>query len=129
MVIVSILQTGNQGLERLTNLSNVTQLAVRTGNLVGLTPARVPHLLRVSQRPGCPGPSFRAWHKAWLSFLIGGTATLAEKQDGKNLPCSAGRSVGLTESRAGTRRCASHQLQEAAESRPAASFARGNCSQ
>ena len=26
MVIVSILQTGNQGLERLTNLSNVTQL-------------------------------------------------------------------------------------------------------
>ena len=26
MVIVSILQTGNQGLERLTNLSNITQL-------------------------------------------------------------------------------------------------------
>ena len=33
MVIVSILQTGNQGLERLTNLSNITQLGSHESEL------------------------------------------------------------------------------------------------
>ena len=57
-------------------------------------------------------------HKAWLSFLISGTATLAENQGGKNLPRTAERSGGLTEGRAGTGRSASHRLEEAAKSGP-----------